>query len=163
MKTLFQKITNLTDPYKHLLFIFGLFVFIYCLSFCERTKDPSTQSKKVTLDTLIPENYVIYPIELTNAQAISHLIDQYGVVDIYTTDINTQRVVKVLSKVKIVRPSAESATYSVLIPYQLETKLTTYAGPYWAAVQNKQTQENNTNGVDSKKPSKVIVIESSGI
>lgn len=163
MKTLVQKVKNLTDPYKHLLFIFGLFVFIYCLSFCERTKDPSTTSKKVTLDTLIPENYVIYPIELTNAQAISHLIDQYGVVDIYTTDINTQKVVKVLSKVKIVRPSAESATYSVLIPYQHENKLTAYTGPYWAAVQNKQTQENSTNTVDYKKPSKVIVIESSGI
>ncbi len=163
MKTFIQKIKNLTDPYKHLLFIFGLFVFIYCLSFCERTKDSSTASKKVTLDTLIPENYVIYPIELTNAQAISHLIDQYGVVDIYTTDINTQRVVKVLSKVKIVRPSAESATYSVLIPYQLETKLNAYAGPYWAAVQNKQTQENTATSINYKKPSKIIVIESSGI
>ncbi len=117
----------------------------------------------MTLDTLIPENYVIYPIELTNAQAISHLIDQYGVVDIYTTDINTQRVVKVLSKVKIVRPSAESATYSVLIPYQLETKLNAYAGPYWAAVQNKQTQENTATSINYKKPSKIIVIESSGI
>lgn len=163
MNHLTQKIKNLTDPYKHLLFIFSLFVFIYFLSFCERTKDSSVQSKKVTLDTLIPENYVIYPIELTNAQAISHLIDQYGVVDIYTTDINTQRVVKVLSKVKIVRPSSESATYSVLIPYQLETKLTAYAGPYWAAVQNKQTQENNTTSTQYKKPTKTIVIESSGI
>ncbi len=161
-KILIQKIKNLTDPYKHLLFIFGLFVFIYCLSFYERAKESPIAAKKATLDTLIPENYVIYPIELTNAQAISHLIDQYGVVDIYTTDINTQRVVKVLSKVKIVRPSSESATYSVLIPYQLENKLTTYAGPYWAAVQNKQTQE-NSNNVDYKKKSKIILIESSGI
>ena len=98
MQKIITTLKNLTDPYKHLLFIFSLFVFIYCLSFCERAKDARIPVKKVTLDTLIPENHVIYPIELTNAQAISHLIDQYGVVDIYTTDINTQRVVKVLSK-----------------------------------------------------------------
>ncbi len=163
MQTIITKIKNLTDPYKHLLFIFCLFVFIYCLSFCERTKDARTPVKKVTLDTLIPENYVIYPIELTNAQAISHLIDQYGVVDIYTTDINTQRVVKVLSKVKIVRPSGDSTTYSVLISNKLESQLTAFAGPYWAAVQNKQSAENNSVNSANLKNTKKIVIESSGI
>lgn len=163
MQTFITKIKNLTDPYKHLLFIFCLFVFIYCLSFCERSPDVRTQQKKITLDTLIPENYVIYPIELTNAQAISHLIDQYGIVDIYTTDMNTQRVVKVLSKVKIVRPSGDSSTYSVLIPNKLENQLTAFVGPYWAAVQNKQTAENNAINSTNLKTTKKIVIESSGI
>lgn len=101
------------------------------------TSDESAPEKNKTLyaDTLIPKGFVLIPIELANADAVSGLIDQFGVVDLYSGPENSSLLVA--SKVKILRAPLNPNKYAVMVSETFSHDLMKIKGPLSAVVQNR--------------------------
>jgi hypothetical protein len=90
-----------------------------------------------SLDKLIPDGFVLLPIEITNKTALSALVGEYGVVDLMTvrTPINPHTK-KVAQGVKILRSPQDPEQFSILLKAELVQKFLKYDGPYFALVAN---------------------------
>lgn len=120
------------------LFIFVLVVLI-SFYFKQRSKsgpakkEPVVATQEVT-DIFIPRGSVLVPVDLTNAEAIGHLLGGFGYVDLFTSDHNTQLV---LSKTKLLQAPLNPAVYAVLIKDAEARILMSYSGPYKAVLYGK--------------------------
>lgn len=93
------------------------------------------KNKTFYADTLIPKGFVLIPIELANAEAVSGLIDQFGVVDLYSGPENNSLLVA--SKIKILRAPLNPNKYAVMVSETLSQDIMKLKGPLSAVVQNR--------------------------
>lgn len=89
-----------------------------------------------SVDTLIPNGYVLVPIEVSNANSLSSLLgDVGGVVDLYLPQ-GKKNSLKIASKLKILRAPYNPDLYAVLVREQEGSRIMSYSGPFLAVVQN---------------------------
>lgn len=133
---------------KVLLLSFLILIAAYIL-FSPKNKTNAT-SEKVYADTMIPKGQVLIPIELANAESVSALMDQFGVVDLYSASANSVGTRKLASKVKILRAPLNPNQYAVLVPENLSKHIMSLTGPFWAVVQNRDTKQTEVEEIKPK-------------
>lgn len=135
---MFQSL-QLNPQNKILLISFIIFILLY-LILKEKNKEPhvATENKPLYADTLIPKGQVLVPIELANLEAVSGLIDQYGIIDLYGGPENSSALIA--SRVKILRAPLNPNQYAVMVTEILSQEIMKYKGPFWAVIQNRFTQ-----------------------
>ena len=134
-----MKIFKLSQNNKVLLLSFLILIAAYFL-FSPNNANPN-KPEKIYADTMIPKGQVLIPIELANAESVSALMDQYGVVDLYSASANTVGAIRLASKVKILRAPLNPNQYAVLVPENLSKHIMSLSGPFWAVVQNRDTKQ----------------------
>lgn len=118
---------------------------------------PTGESSPESADTLIPEGYVLVPIELQNSDSLSSLIGDYAVVDLFRGP-NSQRVGR---RLKLLRAPLNPQQFAVLVPEAQVSGLLQTPGPFWAAIQNPN-QKQKTEIQSKKKASRIEYFEGSG-
>lgn len=91
------------------------------------------------IDTIIPNGYVLIPVKLLNADAISTVIGSHGVADIYETYEGRKNKL-LFSKAKIIKSPVEDSTFSVLVKETKAHLLSNSENPFFAAVQNPKAR-----------------------
>ena len=91
----------------------------------------------LSLDQMIPEGFVLIPIEIHNSIDVLPLIGSYGVVDLYSYSPtkNIPEDIVALS-LKIIPPLKEDSRFSAIIPEKSVSQLFQYRGPFYAVIQN---------------------------
>lgn len=132
---MFSKI-QLSTQNKILLISFAVFTLLYLImNFRNNSKSQDHDKKFVSADTLIPRGQVLVPINLANIQALAGLIDQYGLIDLYSGEQNQSRLIA--NRIKILRAPLNPNQYAVLVSEELSEKIMRSHGPFWAVIQNK--------------------------
>lgn len=123
---------------KALFLAFLIFISVYVFFLFSPKRNDVIQKEKIYADTLIPKGFVLVPIELANIEAISALIDQFGVIDLYAGSPSEKGTQKIISRVKVLRAPLNPQQYAVLIPESSSALVMKAAGPFWGVVQNRQ-------------------------
>ena len=114
--------------------------------------------KPLSLDRLVPKDFVLMPIEISNGKDIMSIIGKYGVVDLYAYSKQTGLPEKqAASALKVLPPDAEEGRFSALVPEKEASHLFGYSDPFYAVIQNP-----NKKGVKiykKKEKKSLIVIE----
>ena len=96
----------------------------------------SNGGKNAAMDEFIPDGLTLFPVTLSNGEAINSLISESGgLVDLYTSPSDTNKSIRIAKKVKIVRTGVEGQ-FAVLIPSDEGHILGRYPGPFIASVLN---------------------------
>lgn len=137
---------KLTSQNKILLISFVVFIFLYFILNSknrEASKEELLTEKKRPLyaDTLIPKGQVLIPIELANAEAVAGLIDQYGMIDLYSGVENNS--VLIASRIKILRAPLNQNQYAVMVSETHSREIMKFKGPFVAVVQNRFAKNDN--------------------
>lgn len=143
-----MKRLKLSHNNKVLLLSFLILISAYFLFSPKNTKNSNPE--KIYADTMIPKGQVLIPIELANAESVSALMDQFGVVDLYSASANSVGTTKLASKVKILRAPLNPNQYAVLVPESLSKHIMSLTGPFWAVVQNRDTKQTELNELKPK-------------
>lgn len=143
MKKLSQ--ISISQQNKLLLFSFFILIGVYSTYLYLTQEKISLEKEKIYADTLIPKGYVLVPIELENIGTISALIDQFGVIDLYTGSPQSQGTKKIASRVKVLRAPLNPNQYAVLVTEVISTQIMSSAGPYWGVIQNRTALPNEIN------------------
>ncbi|MBC7741965.1 MAG: hypothetical protein H7061_07200 [Bdellovibrionaceae bacterium] len=131
--------THINAKNKPLIIAFLLFVVAFIAINFGAEKGPLSKDK-IYADTMIPKGLVLLPIELANADTVSGLIDQFGVIDLYAGQGSAGGSKKIAAKVKILRAPLNPQQYAVLVPENLSKEIMHSVGPFYAVVQNRQVQ-----------------------
>lgn len=97
-----------------------LVIVLFVLNFQKAETKPSdmdSKSASVPLDTLVPDGTQLVPIELANGEALSALIEDFAIVDLYETGpggLKPGR--KVGHRLRMVRAPANPEKFAVLVP-----------------------------------------------
>jgi hypothetical protein len=134
---MFKKM-KISQQNKTLIFSFVIFLAVSILYSFTKEKTPETKNEKIYADTFIPKGFVLVPVELSNLEAVSALINQFGVIDLYAGTPQSQGSKKVASRVKILRAPLNPNQYAVLVPEAISGQIMKTSGPFWAVVQNKE-------------------------
>lgn len=128
---------RLSSQNKILLISFTIFTVLYLVINFRNNNSKSQENEKkvISADTLIPRGQVLVPISLANIQALAGLIDQYGLIDLYSGEQNQSRLIA--NRVKILRAPLNPNQYAVLVTEELSEKIMRSHGPFWAVIQNK--------------------------
>lgn len=135
-----KKFLALTQKNRPLLIAFVIFLGAFIMLGKNQNENSKVPTEKIYADTLIPKGFVLIPIELSNAETISALIDQFGVIDLYAGAPNDRGSKKIASRIKILRAPLNPQQYAVLVPEHLSNSIMQVAGTFWAVVQNRQTK-----------------------
>ncbi len=105
----------------------------------------STESKTVqqtkevekSIDTYIPIGKNLLPIEIANAEYLDPLIGpEGGVVDLYQVASESNRGIKIASRIKIVRAPNSNLSFSAYLSDEQTQSIMNFPGPFRAVVQN---------------------------
>ena len=136
-----MKITKISQQNKMLALSFLILILVYFIFAPKKDSASTSKNERIYADTLIPKGFVLIPIELANAETVSSLMDQYGVVDLYSGTAASKSNKKIASKVKILRAPLNPNQYAVLVPDELSNLIMSNPGPFWAVVQNHETKQ----------------------
>lgn len=92
-----------------------------------------------SVDTYIPEGYVLVPIEVQNYEALDSILGSHGFVDLFVpsaTDKEKGR--KVASRVKIMRAPLNPSQFAVLVRENESEQLVRSQFPFFVVVQNSK-------------------------
>lgn len=154
---MFSKI-QLSNQNKILLISFSIFTLLYLImNFRNNSKSQENDKKIISADTLIPRGQVLVPINLANIQALAGLIDQYGLIDLYSGEQNQSRLIA--NRVKILRAPLNPNQYAVLVSEELSEKIMRSHGPFWAVIQNKSLAHESTPHQKKEKVAESTSIE----
>lgn len=99
---------------------------------------PLSQEKNVeSLDTYIPENQSIVPIQVANYESLDQVIGQYGVVDLYTIPLSEkEKAKKIAHAVKLVRSHKSARHFNVLLPADQAYRIAGHSGEFNVTIRN---------------------------
>ena len=121
---------------KYILQILIIFILVI-LSLISHFLPLNKKVKPVSLDTLVPKNFVLMPIELSNGKDIINIIGSYGVVDLYAYSKTTGLPEKQAGgAIKILPPETEEGGFTALVPEKEAIRLFKYSEPFYAVIQN---------------------------
>ncbi len=143
---------NFSTQNKALLIALVIFATLY---FTVKSKNNETETtisnekKPLYADTLIPKGQVLIPIELANVAAVAGLIDQFGIVDLYSGSETGS--VLIATRVKILRAPLNPNQYAVMIAETESPEIMKAKGPFFAVVQNRFAKNETLPAVLSNK------------
>lgn len=122
-----------------MILLFGLLAFLW-----EQRQDskkiPNALSAPKSVDTYIPDGYVLVPIQISNAEALDSIIGDKGVVDLFIPDHRQNGGgKKIAAHVKILRAPLNPNQYAILVSEGASANLVHYEGAYFVTVLNPKT------------------------
>ncbi len=145
---MFQKL-QISSQNKILVISFALFLIIYLTLNKKTSEKTTTPPSPFYADTIIPKGFVLVPIEIANIQALSGLIDEFGVIDLYGGE-SQEKSVQLASHVKILKAPLNPSQYAVMVTEELSQEIMRFKGPYWAVVQNRHTKTDDNKLITNK-------------
>lgn len=139
----FINIQNLKSD-KVLLYAFvalGLTALLIRLLDSEPKIPPESSHESADVDTVIPAGFMLVPIQLSNAEALTSLIGQFAVVDLYTVNEKDRTGVKVASAVRLIRAPLDPQQFAVLVREDESSKIVSYDGRFFAALKNRDDKK----------------------
>lgn len=97
------------------------------------------EAEPLQADTVIPEGYVLLPLQLENIENLASLIDTFGVIDLYGQQ--EEKIEILASRLKILQAPLNPNQYAVLAPHSLSRTIMRHGGPYWGTVRNRHEKE----------------------
>ena len=93
--------------------------------------------KPLSLDSMVPKEFVLMPIEIINGKDISNIIGRFGVVDLYSYEKGSELPQKQAAEaLKILPSETEEGGFTALVPEKQVSFLLKYANPFYAVIQN---------------------------
>jgi hypothetical protein len=142
----------------HLVISFSILIVVSVVSAYTRDNKEIPIDRPVEVDTIIPKGYVLVPLELENKDAISSVIQNFGVIDLFTGNPENGRSKKIASRIKLIRAPYNPNLFAALVKENLSERILQESGPYFAVIQNK-TELEGENDLEILKPKKSIQIE----
>lgn len=151
IKSHFEKIRSMLSAFdqKNRIILFFMSGFLLVGYSKMQTHSAKTPSESFKIDTIIPNGYVLIPIQLSNAQAISNVIGKHGVADIYSTS-QGQKSKRLFSRAKIIKSSIDETVFSILVKESRAHLLSQSDNPFFAAVQNPKAK-----AIETEIPSRI--------
>jgi hypothetical protein len=120
----------------------GLFAYLSNHPPREERSNESFLPEPKSVDTYIPQGFVLVPIEVSNADSLASLVgEKGGVVDLYLTSNEKQKGgLKIGSRLKILRAPLNPQQYAVLVKDSESSRILSHPGPFIAVVQNPDTK-----------------------
>ena len=134
--------------------IFLLIGFIsYFWSFSIKSSETTaTYQDEKELDELIPEGYALLPIELVNKEALSALIGETALIDIYTLQTQTLNPnKKIASRMKLIKSPKNPDQFAIMISESRTLDILKHPGPYFATIQNRKNTQSEIMSMRPKK------------
>ena len=117
-----------------------------------------TPQEESSLDQLVPEGFVLMPIEISNASDVKNLIGSYGVLDLYAYSETTGLPDELsASALKVLPPSSEEGAFTALVPEKSAIHLFDYTESFYAVIQNPK--KTGSKIYKKQKIKSLIVIE----
>lgn len=123
---------------KFLLIAFSVLVLTNIAHFFVKPSDSTSVETADDTDTVIPKGYVLIPVELQNFEAISGVIQNFGVVDLYSNNPETLKSKKIASKIKLIRAPYNPNSFAVLAKEEYSEEVVKFSGNLYAVIQNKK-------------------------
>ena len=121
-----------------------------------RNPTPQTINSK-SIDTYIPEGFVLLPIELSNASVVQGLLQNKAVVDLYTADPIQSQAQKAADAVKIIRSPHNESHFAVLVPENEAHFLIQRFKPFYAVIQNPNKTGTKIQPLKKRKKRSIII------
>ena len=137
--------------------LFILLTFVFTILHTKNNKPINTETQD--LDSYIPEGFVLVPIELSNGNSLNGLLEQKGIVDLYTGNPAQQKVEKAAESVKIIRSPRNPSHFAVLIPEDKASFLIQHFQSFHAVIQNPKQKKKTAIKPMSKKRKRKIIID----
>lgn len=122
--------------------VLGILAYFSQSSSTEERPNESFLPEPKSVDTYIPQGFVLVPIEVSNAESLASLVgEKGGVVDLYLTSNEKQKGgLKIGSRLKILRAPLNPQQYAVLVKDSESSRILSHPGPFTAVVQNPDTK-----------------------
>lgn len=172
LHTLFVKYINYFNKYKEklikaslqkqlfLAFLFSLFSLIALNN--DKSSKVSVKSKNTTtewnMNTLIPEGFVLIPIQLFNAKSLNGLIGKWGWVSLYSSLIGKNKK-PIVSSIRIIRSPKNPNQFAVLSPENKSSLILEHTAPLVAVIQSTKIKSKATRFNTKKiiKKNKILI------
>jgi hypothetical protein len=135
-----MELKKITDQHKFLIIGLTAFCVLYYVLYRQMHTNESVAPKtfeKVQADTFIPAGFVLVPIKLENNEAVSGLIDQFAVVDVYANNPSSKMNELVAEKVKMLRAPLDPNQFAVLLKDEKARELLQLNGRFSVVLQNR--------------------------
>ena len=145
-----------SKKYKNTLFLLSGFLLL--VLFFNYSQNTSKEEPPLSLDHMIPEGFVLIPVEIVNKEDIISFMGRYGVVNLYSYSVskNIPEDIVALS-LKVIPPSHQDSRFSAIVPEQQVSQLFQHESPFYAVIQNPKKKNSQIIKKKIKKP--LIVIE----
>lgn len=139
LKIDFKKLIQ-DEKTKFSLMFLVLAVLTYFVSKADVPEPKPETEETVQLDALIPEGYVLLPLDLVNREALSSIVGSTAVIDLFTVNAQTlSPSKKIATRIKIIRTPRNPDQFALLVLENETPQILNYTGPYFAVIQNKTT------------------------
>lgn len=114
----------------------------YLVSNSEKSERSQIKEEPIQLDTMIPEGFVLLPLDLVNRDALSSIVGATAVIDLFTVNSQTLNPSKkIASRIKIIRTPRNPEQFALLIHESETNQILNFTGPYFAVIQNKSRKD----------------------
>ena len=150
---------------KWWLVLMGVSVVFTYSSYYQTTSNEGIKGQKDYLsknvDTLIPEGFVLLPVELSNRDSLDGFLSEKGVVDLYVSNSSSMKTIKVAGGVKIIRSPQNPDQLAVLVSEKKARFLIKRSEAFYAIIQNPEKRGEGVYPLGTAKPKRQIIIEHS--
>lgn len=132
----------INDENKYTIIAVIVFIILFFLIYIKnqaQVKKETPLPEKIQADTFVPAGFVLVPIQLANEKAVSALVDQFAVVDLYTTEPAVLNSILIAEKVKLLRAPLDPSQFAVLLPENKAHELLKINGQFWVVLQNRNS------------------------
>ena len=141
----------------HLVIAFGVLITVAVVSAYTQDKKDSPISRPVEVDTIIPKGYVLVPLELENKEAITSVIQNFGIIDLFSGNPESRQARKVASRIKIIRAPYNPNLFAALVKESLSERIMKESGPFFAVIQNKSELEGDNEELPIKTKNNISI------
>lgn len=93
-------------------------------------------------DTLIPNGFVLVPIELENQRSLDSIVGSHAIVNLYKGSQLTDQKGKLVARhLRLLRAPLNPEQFAVLVPENDVAQFATPAAKFYAVVENRRRQE----------------------
>lgn len=153
-----MKYTHHLKNNKHLIMAFTALVAVMILNSQSKSETNKEAAAPIQLDTVIPKGYVLVPLELENKDAISSVIQDYGLIDLYLGHPQNRSSRKIAQRIKLIRAPYNVNLFAVLVKDEFASRIMKESGQFYAVIQNKLELEGINEG-EVAQNTKTIRIE----
>jgi len=122
-----------------------------------RDAKPDKVRSSESLDTYIPEGFVLLPIEIHNASAMKGLLSTKAVVDLYTSDPLRVPGQKAAEGVKIIRLPNDETHFAALVPENKVHFLIKRSQAFYAVIQHPGKTETKIQPLLKKRKRSIVI------
>lgn len=122
------------------------------------TKTPNNVTSELNITTLIPEGFVLIPIQLFNSESLNGLIGKWGWVSLYSS-LNSKSKNPIVSSIRIIRSPNNPKQFAVLSPKNKSSLILNHTEPLIAVIQSSKSKSNVTqfNTKKLRKKNKILI------